>query len=145
MVFPKYLAILNARIMDGLYLPFSSEPMVWRDTPSASASSSCLTPLCFRISSNLFFTLHLQNVKFTFHMLIIPYAGRNVKFTFHKVWIFNHDPHTLSPSSRDQNLIQYFLPEFLWNQTIIRYTRLFQISMLNLGNEGNHGFFPCSQ
>ena len=40
MAISKYLAILNASSMEGLYLPFSREPMVWRETSSAEASSS---------------------------------------------------------------------------------------------------------
>ena len=46
-----------ASITEGLYLPFSRELMVCRETPMASASSSCLIPLCFRISSNRFFKI----------------------------------------------------------------------------------------
>ena len=54
-------AILNARRMEGLYLPFSNEPMVCLDTSNAAASSSCRIPRLFRISSNRFFTvLHLS-------------------------------------------------------------------------------------
>ena len=77
---PKYLAILNASMIDGLYLPFSREPMVCLDTCKAAASSSCLIFLCFLSSSSLFFKCflrsarHMQSpfyVKYTFHMAII--------------------------------------------------------------------------
>lgn len=56
---PKYLAILNASMIDGLYLPFSKDPIVWRDTLSAAASSSCRIPCCLRSSSKRFF-IHLS-------------------------------------------------------------------------------------
>ena len=52
---PKYREILKASRMDGLYRPFSREPIVCRETSKTSASSSCLIPLAFRSSSNLFF------------------------------------------------------------------------------------------
>ena len=55
MVVPKYRAILKASRMEGLYRPFSRDPMVCRDTSSASASSSCLMPRAFRSSSSRFF------------------------------------------------------------------------------------------
>lgn len=74
MLIPKYRAILKARRIDGLYLPFSREPMVCRDTSRASASSSCLIPLSFRSSSSLFFISLLSPSlygKFAFHTLII--------------------------------------------------------------------------
>ena len=51
---PKKRAILIAKMMDGLYLPFSREPMVCRDTANCSASSSCFIPCCFLSSSSLF-------------------------------------------------------------------------------------------
>ena len=35
----KYRASRSASASDGLYFPFSSEMMVWRDTPSACARS----------------------------------------------------------------------------------------------------------
>ena len=57
MLISKYLAILKANMIDGLYLPFSKEPIVCRDTSSEEAKSSCLIPLCFRNSSKRFFTL----------------------------------------------------------------------------------------
>lgn len=56
----KKRAILNARMMDGLYLPFSREPIVCLDTSKAVASSSCLIPCCFRISSSRFFKISPQ-------------------------------------------------------------------------------------
>ena len=51
----KYRAILKARMMEGLYRPFSREPMVCLETSRISASSSCLSPCSLRISSSLFF------------------------------------------------------------------------------------------
>ena len=36
----KYLASFMARIIEGLYLPFSRDPIVCLDTPIAFASSS---------------------------------------------------------------------------------------------------------
>lgn len=45
----KKRAILNAKMIDGLYLPFSSEPIVCLDTSSANANSSCEIPRCLRI------------------------------------------------------------------------------------------------
>ena len=64
----KNLAILKARIIEGLYRPFSREPMVCLETSKISARSSCLIPLCFRISSSLFFKKSPpRNGKFAFH------------------------------------------------------------------------------
>ena len=48
-------AILWASRMDGLYFPLSSEMMVWRDTPSRSASACWVIPRVRRSSSILFF------------------------------------------------------------------------------------------
>lgn len=53
----KKLANLNANTIDGLYLPFSSEPIVCLDTPIAFARSSCLIPFSCRNFSKLFFNL----------------------------------------------------------------------------------------
>ena len=58
MVKPKYLAILKAKIIEGLYLPFSKEPIVCLDTSRIEANSSCVIPFAFLISSSLFFTLN---------------------------------------------------------------------------------------
>ena len=55
MVVLKYLAILNASVIDGLYLPFSIDITVCRDTPRASPSSSCRRFWDFLNSSNRFF------------------------------------------------------------------------------------------
>ena len=52
----KYLEIFMARMIDGLYRPFSKDPMVCRETSRSAASSSWLIPLRFLISSSLFFT-----------------------------------------------------------------------------------------
>ena len=79
----KNLAILNANIMDGLYLPFSKDPTVCLDTSRAFASSSCVIPFAFRISSSLFLTFnHLSRWKvyFTYNIIIFK---QNVKLTFH--------------------------------------------------------------
>ena len=82
MLVPKYRAILNASSIDGLYRPFSSEIMVWRDTSSASASSSWLSPRPRRSSSSLFFTVHLQKEKLALHLQIsIPSRYCQVCFT----------------------------------------------------------------
>ena len=68
MLIPKYLAILKARMIDGLYRPFSSDPMVCRDTSSAAARSSWRISFSFLISSNRFFnTSSLLNGKFALH------------------------------------------------------------------------------
>jgi len=58
MVKPKYLAILKAKIIEGLYLPFSKEPIVCLDTSRIEANSSCVIPFAFLISSSLFFRLN---------------------------------------------------------------------------------------
>jgi hypothetical protein len=85
---PKYRAILNASRIEGFYRPFSSEPIVWRETSSAAASSSWRIPRALRISSSLFFkgTAPKWKVRFTF--LRIPQSGKNVKSTFHYLWEF---------------------------------------------------------
>lgn len=65
----KYRAILNANIIDGLYRPFSKEPIVCLDTSKADANSSCLIPRCFRISSNLFFKNYIPFFTYGKHAL----------------------------------------------------------------------------
>lgn len=71
---PKYRASLKASWMDGLYRPFSREPIVCRDTSSALAKSSCLIPRCFRSSSSRFFIGAPFCGKYAFHMLVITEA-----------------------------------------------------------------------
>ena len=54
--------LMKINEIEGLYRPFSNEPMVCRDTSSAAASSSCLIPRSFRISSKRFFTVRLLSM-----------------------------------------------------------------------------------
>ena len=79
----KYLAILKANMIEGLYRPFSKEPIVWRDTSSALAKSSCLIPLCFRNSSNRFFKISPFLWKVYFPHFHYSKYNTNVKHTFH--------------------------------------------------------------
>ena len=71
----KKRAILNARMMDGLYLPFSREPIVCLDTSKAVASSSCLIPCCFRISSSRFFKISPQYTTHDPRILLLASAS----------------------------------------------------------------------
>ena len=71
-VMPKYTAMLWASIIDGLYLPFSRELMVCRETPMALASSSWRMPRSVLISSILFFTLIPRKRKVNFTHIIAP-------------------------------------------------------------------------
>lgn len=83
MLILKYLAILKAKRIEGLYRPFSKDPIVCRDTSSAEAKSSCLIPFSFRNSSKRFFKISpfLWKVYFPhFHYIKIRL---NVKRTFH--------------------------------------------------------------
>ena len=79
----KYLAILKAKIIEGLYRPFSKEPIVWRDTSSAEAKSSCLIPLCFHNSSNRFFKISPFLWKVNFPYLYYYKNNVHVKYAFH--------------------------------------------------------------
>ena len=63
MLILKYRASLNANVIEGLYRPFSNEPIVCLDTSNAAASSSCLIPRSFRISSKRFFTVRLLSME----------------------------------------------------------------------------------
>src|SRR6056297_1626934 len=59
---PKYLAILKANKIDGLYLPFSSELMVCLETSKISANCDWLKFFSFLISSSLFFIILLTSI-----------------------------------------------------------------------------------
>lgn len=83
MLILKYRASLNANVIEGLYRPFSNEPMVCRDTSSAAASSSCLIPRSFRISSKRFSRCASFLWKASFPYLYYSKRGANVKYTFH--------------------------------------------------------------
>ncbi len=85
MLISKYRAILKAKMIDGLYLPFSSEPIVCLDTSSSVAKSSCLMPFDFRISSNLFFNNINLLTESVLYIYKISQNESNVKCTFHKV------------------------------------------------------------
>ena len=50
----KKSASLSARSTEGVYFPFSIEIMVWRDTPTAAASSSWVMLFRIRISLMIF-------------------------------------------------------------------------------------------
>lgn len=55
-------AILKAKIIDGLYRPFSNDPMICRETSNALAKSSCLILRFFLISSRRFFIECLTSI-----------------------------------------------------------------------------------
>ena len=59
MLISKYRASLNANVIEGLYRPFSNEPMVCRDTSSAAIHPSRLPPITKRTG--------LSEVKPQFH------------------------------------------------------------------------------
>lgn len=84
MVKQKYLAILKAKIIEGLYLPFSKEPIVCRDTSKIEANSSCVIPFALLISSSLFFTFnHLpHNDKLPLHIVYSFSQNCQVHFPF---------------------------------------------------------------
>lgn len=134
----KYLASLMASMTDGLYRPFSRELMVCLETPMASASSSCLMPFCFRISSSLFFKIlpflikyaYLKfsrvlsiRISFSIHfaLLLRPvlrhglYRKNNVKFTFHNCIIqhslFMSSALYINPQKKDKAL---YFPDFVF-------------------------------
>lgn len=55
MLMLKYRAILKANMIEGLYRPFSKEPIVCLETSTATAKSACFMPFSFLNSSILFF------------------------------------------------------------------------------------------
>ena len=57
---PKSRAMLCASRIDGLYFPFSSEMIVWRETPSSDANCCYVMPRAFLLSSMWFFIASLR-------------------------------------------------------------------------------------
>ena len=114
MAIPKYRAILNASRMDGLYRPFSSEPMVCLETSSTAARSSCLIPRSLRISSRRFFMAFLLVLllftefygKYAFHYTRI---WKNVKYTFHIYFLISY---SCFPLTSPLALTGYFPADF---------------------------------
>ena len=79
---PKYRAILKAKIIEGLYRPFSNEPIVCLDTSRAEAKSSCFIPFALRISSNLFFKISLPFMESLLYILSLYHQTTQCQANF---------------------------------------------------------------
>ena len=121
----KYAAILKAKSMDGLYLPFSKEPMVCLDTSRMFANSACVMPRSFLISSSLFFRCaHLRwwQASFTFSVIGFP---NDVKLAFHFSARFFPSKYIRTTKEKKHLLLRKCLSQFYQSHHSSSHPRFF--------------------